>query len=388
MRLILQLRMSNNYFTRSYKTMKLYPPLILTAILLISACAEKPGDLLIQIENDLLSHDYLEYQQDAYYPNPVGKIDTIKATATFRKNEHSSFGYDFILNKRRSDMIHIDGGLKSVNHRDEKVVLFPENKPELVNNYVTHINDIEYSPITLIKKDDWEFVKDTTLNGSNLWSYFRVETDTIIDGNAVYTEQHIFLNPKSKLLDRWERRNYYKGELSQKVIYTYLAYSFETTENQFSYEFPKNYTSSFYGQNDDRSLLKAGEKAPTFTGLDLQNNSMNLDDYRGKKILLNFSSVGCSYCHEAIKHINQKDFQLSEDIAAFYIAPFDEQQDLVEYFDEVKAPFAVIPNAKKIGEIYGVTSTPIFFLIDEKGIIEKVIKGNDKEFLESLRVNG
>ncbi|EAZ81997.1 peroxiredoxin family protein [Algoriphagus machipongonensis] len=368
--------------------MKLYTYLTCIAILLLSNCTEIPRDLLKQVELDLLSQDYISYKQYAYYPNPVGKIDTIEASTIFRKNKDSFFGYDFILNKKHSNMIYIDEDLKSVNHRNEKVVLFKKNEPKVVINYINHTNDIEYSPITLLRKKDWELVKDTLLNGQNLKNYFRIETDTVIDGNTVYTEQHIFLNPASKQLDRWERRNYYNGELSQKVIYEYSDYNFELTKSEFSYEFPENYTSSFYGQNKDVNLLKVGEKAPLFTEKDLQNKPLNLADYRGKKVLLNFSSVGCSYCHEAIMHINQEKFQLSEDIAAFYIAPFDEQQELVEYFDEVKAPFAVIPNAKKLGEIYGVTSTPTFFLIDEKGIIEKVIIGNDREFLDSLKVNG
>ena len=54
------------------------------------------------------------------------------------------------------------------------------------------------------------------------------------------------------------------------------------------------------------------------------------------------------------------------------------------YNDKVKLPFQVVPDAKLIGDMYGVSGYPTFVLIDEQGIIEKIVNGYKKEFFKSL----
>ncbi|MEM6685827.1 MAG: TlpA family protein disulfide reductase, partial [Bacteroidota bacterium] len=89
-------------------------------------------------------------------------------------------------------------------------------------------------------------------------------------------------------------------------------------------------------------------------------------------------------CEQALAHLNQKEYKLSDDITALYLNPFEAEKEVIQYASKVNIPFPVIPNAKAIGEAYGVEGFPTFFLINEQGKIEK-ISNYQKEFLDSLK---
>jgi peroxiredoxin len=358
--------------------------LLLSAFVLLLSCSKNPQDLLEETQNKLFGHNSLSYKQSAFYPNPVGKIDTIETSIFFNKSERSFIGYDFLTKSKNADDISIDGEFNTVNHDDKIVILNPQNEIEKEKIIINNRN-VKYSPITLLREADWKFVSDTLINNIKFIDYYKVETDTIINGNNIYTEQHIFVNTSSKLLERFERRNYFKGKLGQTVVFEYSNYNFDNSGRKLAYNYPLNYSSVPYGKTNTKTLLKEGDEAPIFIGNDLQNKSLNLSDYRGKKVLLDFSVINCGYCKQALDHFNQSQFQFSDKISAIYINPIDNQNDVENYVDKITVPFSVIANAKDIGDKYGVYGYPTFFLIDEKGIIEKVILGYDKDFFESLK---
>lgn len=367
--------------------MKQIAVLILT-IVLINTSSEDPVQLLKEAQNELLKSEQIHYKQTAFYPNPVGKIDTLMVTANFQKSKTSLVEYDFIIERHfyNSDIIHIDGLFRSVRHRDETVVLYPQKDPDEVKHMIEILPDFEYSPIALLSQSGWEFVTDTLISGQELKEYFRVVTDETRDGNTIYTEQHIFLNPTSKLLEQWERRNYYNGNL-QKIVYKYSDYSLTSQADPLSYDFPLDYQSELYGKTDRSKLLKAGQEAPVFSGNDLQGTPLDIEDYRGKKILLNFSSIGCPISQDALRYMGEEGFQFSEDITPLYLSIWDRKEDVAEYFKQINAQLTVMPDAEEISEKYGVIGPPTFFLIDENGTIEKVANGFDKEFLDSLKAD-
>lgn len=366
--------------------MKEYKSLFIITCILVANYTANGQDLLRLAQEEIDKYERVSYKQKAFYPNPVGRIDTVNVTANFQKSKSSLLKYDFIIEKDffNSDVVYIDGRFRSVKHSDETIVFYPENDPGDLMYLIETLPDVEYSPVTLLNRSDWEFVRDTLVNGQSLKGYFRVENDEIRNGNTVYTEQHIFLNPDSKRLERWERRNYYNGSL-QKVVYTYWDYSLSNSGASLSYELPSNYRSELYGKAKDSRMLKAGQEAPVFSGSDLQGSSIDLEDYRGKKVLLNFSSIGCPHSQDALRYMDKEGFQLAGNITPLFLSIWDRKEDVVEYFKQINGPLTVILDTEEVSEMYGVSGTPTFILIDEKGNIEKVAEGFDKEFLNSLK---
>jgi hypothetical protein len=311
----------------------------LVGSLLLVACSQKPEALLREVQSNIQSTSPIAFKEQALFQTPMGTFDTIRTSVSFRKNENSITGYDFIVKRDETDFCNIDGIYKEVKHSDKTILLFSKEESEREKRHIRSVLEVKFSPVMLLQEPDWTYVSDTLMNGKKLTNFYRVEKDTIIEGNAVYTEQHIFLNPETKLVDRWERRNFYKGNPSQKIIYRYLDYKFGTESEQLSYEYPANYTSKLYGKRHSVEPLKPGEEAPLFSVIDLQNTSFDLKDFRGKKVLLDFSIIRCGNCIMALDYVNQKDYKLSDDIVPLYINPFDDEKEVKAYVAKKRFPF-------------------------------------------------
>ncbi|MQP52445.1 MULTISPECIES: thioredoxin-dependent thiol peroxidase [unclassified Flavobacterium] len=135
------------------------------------------------------------------------------------------------------------------------------------------------------------------------------------------------------------------------------------------------------------TTLKAGDKAPQFSGLDQNGVAHKLEDYSGKKLVVFFypkaSTPGCTAeaCDlrdnfERFKANNYELLGVSADSAKAqakfidkYELPFpllaDEDKSVIE-------AFGVWGPKKFMGKVYdGIHRTT--FVINEKGIIEEVI---------------
>ena len=138
-------------------------------------------------------------------------------------------------------------------------------------------------------------------------------------------------------------------------------------------------------------LLEPGQPAPDFTAPDQDGNSISLHDYRGRKVALYFypkdDTPGCTAqaCNlrdhqEELKASNIQVIGVSIDgeaahkkFALKYDLPFPL---LVDADKAIVQAYGVWQEKKNYGKTYlGTVRTT--FLIDENGLIEKVIKQVD-----------
>ena len=139
------------------------------------------------------------------------------------------------------------------------------------------------------------------------------------------------------------------------------------------------------------ALLKEGDKAPAFKGINEKGENVKLSDYKGKKLVLYFypkdSTPGCT-AEACDLRDNYSRFQ-----AAGYevlgVSP-DGIKSHVKFIEKYELPFSLLADEDhKIAEDFGawvemstygkkymgiLRST---FVIDEKGKIEKVIEKVD-----------
>ena len=150
-------------------------------------------------------------------------------------------------------------------------------------------------------------------------------------------------------------------------------------------------------------MLEAGQKAPDFTLSDKDGNSVSLHDFAGKKVVVYFyprdNTPGCSRqaCAFAASYEKFKD----NDVAVIGISK-DSTASHQKFADKYSLPFILLRDPEhKVIEAFGawaekkmygkisfgtVRST---FIIDEKGVIEKVMPKakpdtNAQEILEYL----
>jgi peroxiredoxin Q/BCP len=134
--------------------------------------------------------------------------------------------------------------------------------------------------------------------------------------------------------------------------------------------------------------LKEGSKAPGFTGIDQNGNRITLDDFAGKKLILYFypkdNTPGCTTesCNlrdnyetflkqgYAIAGVSPDTEKSHKGFARKYSLPFPLLADTTK---QIVKDYGVWGKKKLFGKSYmGVIRTT--FIIDEKGMIEKIIE--------------
>jgi len=133
--------------------------------------------------------------------------------------------------------------------------------------------------------------------------------------------------------------------------------------------------------------LKAGSRAPSFEGIDQDGNTIKLTDFAGKKVILYFypkdNTSGCTA--EACNLRDNYDSLLNQGFSIIGVSP-DTEKSHKGFAGKYSLPFPLIADtSKKILNDYGVWGEKKMygrsymgvirttFIIDEKGIIEKII---------------
>ena len=139
------------------------------------------------------------------------------------------------------------------------------------------------------------------------------------------------------------------------------------------------------------ALLKEGDKAPAFKGINEKGENVKLSDYKGKKLVLYFypkdSTLGCT-AEACDLRDNYSRFQ-SEGYEILGVSP-DGVKSHVKFIEKYELPFSLLADedhciAEEFGawgekSMYGKKYMGILrstFVIDEKGTIEKVIEKVD-----------
>jgi peroxiredoxin Q/BCP len=135
-------------------------------------------------------------------------------------------------------------------------------------------------------------------------------------------------------------------------------------------------------------MIEEGAKAPDFEGINQDGEKIKLKDFKGEKIVLYFypkdNTAGCNAEACNLRDNYNEFLNLGYEIIG--ISPDDEKkhQKFIEKFDlpfnliadtekEILQKYGVWGEKKMYGRTYmGVIRTT--FIINEKGIIEKVIK--------------
>jgi thioredoxin-dependent peroxiredoxin len=139
------------------------------------------------------------------------------------------------------------------------------------------------------------------------------------------------------------------------------------------------------------SQLKEGQKAPDFEGRDQNNDIIKLSNFSGKKIVLYFypkdNTPGCTA--EACNLRNNYKDLLEKGFVVIGVSA-DNEKSHKKFVDKYSLPFPLIADPeKKIITAYGVWGEKKLygksfmgilrttFIIDEKGVIEKIISKVD-----------
>ncbi|MFJ7638278.1 TlpA disulfide reductase family protein [Peribacillus sp. NPDC097206] len=124
--------------------------------------------------------------------------------------------------------------------------------------------------------------------------------------------------------------------------------------------------------------LKIGAKAPDFTLETLNGKQVNLSDYKGKKVMLNFWATWCPPCKKEMPDMEKYSKQAGEDVVILAVN-IDPENDVQAFIDDNGITFTIpldSQSAKQpVNDQYKVMAIPTTYFIDSEGIIRnKMVK--------------
>ncbi|MCM3441518.1 thiol-disulfide oxidoreductase ResA [Metabacillus halosaccharovorans] len=131
----------------------------------------------------------------------------------------------------------------------------------------------------------------------------------------------------------------------------------------------------------EKSRVQTGDQAPDFVLEDMSGNKVQLSDFKGKGVFLNFWGTWCKPCEEEMPYMERQYSHyknLGIEILAVNIAESDVA--IEAFIKKHDLTFTILKDKDRaVTEAYDITPIPTTFLIDKNGKIEKVITGSMTE---------
>ncbi|MDM5212784.1 TlpA disulfide reductase family protein [Peribacillus sp. NJ4] len=142
-------------------------------------------------------------------------------------------------------------------------------------------------------------------------------------------------------------------------------------------------------ENDEKDSLgglKIGAKAPNFSLKTLDGKQVELSDYKGKKVMLNFWATWCPPCKKEMPDMEKYSQQAGDDVVVLAVN-IDPENDVQSFVDNNGITFTIPLDSQSaknpVNERYKILSIPTTYFIDKKGIIRnKVISAMQLKDME------
>lgn len=134
----------------------------------------------------------------------------------------------------------------------------------------------------------------------------------------------------------------------------------------------ENTTTEISGETNDSQENKK-TSAPDFTVLDYNGNEVNLSDFKGKPVVINFWATWCYYCKEEMPDFDLA-YEKYPDVEFLMINATDGYQETIEsakaYYEDEGYSFNIYFDTEMDAvNTYGITGFPTTIFVDAEGNI-------------------
>lgn len=225
--------------------------------------------------------------------------------------------------------------------------------------------------------------KPTKING--------VMTDAVVVrfDNEDKSEDRYFIGQKDRLLHRIES-TIHRGTKIHRYSETYLDVRANPKIPIATFAFippPGTHEAKFEEYYHDQKLVskdvRVGEFPPPLKGVDLKGNSIDLDNYKGKVVLIDFWAIWCGFCVQDLPYVKAAYAKFHDQGFEIISISADEKREVLEKFVRERNMtwpqiFAAEQKIAQSDKRYAVRSYPTTILIGRDG---KVAAFNPRRFL-------
>jgi peroxiredoxin len=139
------------------------------------------------------------------------------------------------------------------------------------------------------------------------------------------------------------------------------------------------------GISSQCSAIDIGEKAPDFSLTDINGKTVNLSEFSGKAVILDFFANWCPPCRKEIPDFIELEKSYGDKGFAMIGVALVNESDAKAFAGKMGINYPVLVDDGKVSEDYGpIRSIPTTFIIDKNGKIVKMYIGyREKAVFES-----
>ena len=135
----------------------------------------------------------------------------------------------------------------------------------------------------------------------------------------------------------------------------------------------------------ERGGLKTGTPAPVFSLTDVRGQTVSLEEYRGRRVLLIFTDPHCGPCDQLAPHLVRVHHQHRNNNLSLIMVGRGDVEENRRKADVHGFEFPVVLQRKwELSKAYGIFETPVAFQINEDGVIERNVAKGVAEILALL----
>ena len=133
-------------------------------------------------------------------------------------------------------------------------------------------------------------------------------------------------------------------------------------------------------RSDERSTATSGE-APNFKLQDLNGKTVQLSDFKGKPVLLDFWATWCPPCRDSIPGMVKlhKDYADKGLVILAVSVDGGATEDIRSFQKEYGMTYTVLMGTEDVASQYSVRTIPMMIVIDKSGKIQKRYLGAGNE---------
>lgn len=138
---------------------------------------------------------------------------------------------------------------------------------------------------------------------------------------------------------------------------------------------------------DNNNSVQEEKKAPDFTLTSTDGKEVNLSDYKGKVVILDFWATWCGPCRRGVPDLVSMQKNYGDKIAVIGISLDDDRtkKDIIPFMKEYDINYPVVYGTQDVVMDFGnIRAIPTSFIIDQNGnIIDKYVGLVSKEIYET-----